>query len=249
MPKLKDLTGQIFERLTVLERDFIADSKRVKWKCQCECGKIVSVSSTHLISGHTKSCGCLQREKARLIMKEQVQPLSVNSKENDLTGKQFGMLTVIKFDSIKNNKKYWKCQCECGKYKIVSGSDLVTHHTVSCGCKKTSQGEQIIAKLLKENNISYVGEKIFPDCIDKSYLRFDFYVNETYIIEFDGIQHFQSGSGWNTQEHLLNTQRKDNIKNNYCKENHIPLIRIPYTILEQLTIDDLLLETTKYRVI
>ena len=65
MPRLKDLTGQKFNRLLVLHRDEQTNRKGVYWICQCDCGNLKIVSSSHLISGHTKSCGCYQSELAR----------------------------------------------------------------------------------------------------------------------------------------------------------------------------------------
>lgn len=59
MPKLKDLTGQKFGRLTVIERAENAKDGRAHWRCHCDCGNEVTVSSYHLTSGHTQSCGCL----------------------------------------------------------------------------------------------------------------------------------------------------------------------------------------------
>ncbi len=63
-PKRKDLTGLVFERLTVLE--FVGlRNRNIWWRCCCKCGKEVTVSSQALrCRGNTKSCGCLQREKA-----------------------------------------------------------------------------------------------------------------------------------------------------------------------------------------
>ena len=59
---LKDLTGQTFGKLTVIER---ADSRLDKygrkvayWRCKCLCGKVTEVRGAELTSGHTKSCGC-----------------------------------------------------------------------------------------------------------------------------------------------------------------------------------------------
>lgn len=57
---LKNLVGQKFGKLIVLERDKSKTNDDTMWKCQCECGNIVSVSSSHLTSGHSKSCGCLR---------------------------------------------------------------------------------------------------------------------------------------------------------------------------------------------
>lgn len=64
-----DLTGQRFGRLLVVEKDepFITKSgqKQVRWLCQCDCGNTTSVSTAYLRNGKTKSCGCLQRDRAK----------------------------------------------------------------------------------------------------------------------------------------------------------------------------------------
>lgn len=54
-----DLVGQKFNKLTVLKLQ--STENKTIWKCKCDCGNIVYVSSSHLKSGHTKSCGCLKR--------------------------------------------------------------------------------------------------------------------------------------------------------------------------------------------
>ena len=59
-----DLIGQRFGRLTVLE-PLPTQGKKTRWRCLCDCGRETAVSSTHLVSGHTGSCGCLQIERAR----------------------------------------------------------------------------------------------------------------------------------------------------------------------------------------
>lgn len=57
--RFKDLTGQRFNKLKVIELSFIKN-KRAYWKCQCDCGNIRIVNAGHLKNGHTKSCGCLK---------------------------------------------------------------------------------------------------------------------------------------------------------------------------------------------
>lgn len=59
--KLNDLTGQKFYRLTVVSR---APTRKhtTRWECECECGNRRIVGAAHLITGHTRSCGCLGRE-------------------------------------------------------------------------------------------------------------------------------------------------------------------------------------------
>lgn len=67
MPKFIDLAGQTFNRLTVLKRAKNDKRKRTLWKCKCICGETVIIRGTHLISGATKSCGCLKNEKIKVL--------------------------------------------------------------------------------------------------------------------------------------------------------------------------------------
>lgn len=60
----KDLTGLKFGRLTVI-REYGYINDRVIWECLCDCGNIVIVPTKRLTNGHTKSCGCLKRERTR----------------------------------------------------------------------------------------------------------------------------------------------------------------------------------------
>lgn len=93
-------------------------------------------------------------------------------------------------------------------------------------CGGASYGEEKICSLLKEWGYSYRRQHIFPDCKDKYVLPFDFYIkNYNVCIEYDGEQHYEPIYG---EENLKIVQRHDEIKNDYCRKNNIPLIRIPY---------------------
>lgn len=59
------------------------------------------------------------------------------SRKIDLTGKKFNKLTVLEFITGKKGRRHWKCQCDCSRITIVSGSNLVTGNTTSCGCVQT----------------------------------------------------------------------------------------------------------------
>lgn len=59
---LVDMTGQRFGRLTVLCRSESV-KKRTMWKCICDCGTEIVAEAHNLKTGHTCSCGCLQRER------------------------------------------------------------------------------------------------------------------------------------------------------------------------------------------
>lgn len=64
---LKDLTGKVFGRLTVLSRDPLNDSQDgARWKVHCACGIEKIIRSTHLLNKKTVSCGCWNIEKKKL---------------------------------------------------------------------------------------------------------------------------------------------------------------------------------------
>jgi hypothetical protein len=66
----RDLYGQRFNRLTVFARADRIGRNGIIWKCRCDCDVETEVAAKDLLSGHTKSCGCLQREKARCNARE-----------------------------------------------------------------------------------------------------------------------------------------------------------------------------------
>lgn len=65
MSKIKDLTGEKFGRLKVIEYYGSNKNGRALWLCQCECGKTKIVIGNSLLSNLTTSCGCFNKEKAR----------------------------------------------------------------------------------------------------------------------------------------------------------------------------------------
>lgn len=230
-----NLVGQKYNKLTVIKETSKRDSSGgVVWECQCDCGAITYASSNALRSNHKQSCGCMNREQA--------QQLGCNN-YIDITGQRFGRLTVIQKSNVrKNGRVYWECVCDCGAQVVVMGRGLRAGTIQSCGCLK-SVGEEKISQLLTECGIPFVREKIFDDF--KPY-RYDFYVDNCYIIEYDGKQHFQDYS-WGDEQHTLSeSQERDYLKNSYCHSNKIPIIRIPYTHLNEIVIEDLLLNTTQF---
>ena len=239
--KIKDLTGQQFGKLKVIYFIGIKNHRAI-WHCKCDCGNEKNISSTDLISGHTKSCGCLHQE------------ILGQGHPKDLTGQQFGYLIPLYITDKRTNDQHaiWRCKClTCGNEKDISSHTLSVGQAISCGCIQ-SKGETKIYEILKNNNIQFEQQKIFDSCISNitnKQLRFDFYINNQYIIEYDGEQHFYSTSGWNTETSLKKVQYRDNLKNQWCKENNIPLIRIPYTQYDKLCLEDLLLETSQFIVI
>lgn len=99
-------------------------------------------------------------------------------------------------------------------------------------CTNRSKGEIKIEKLLIENKIKFKREKTFDNCRNpetKAKLKFDFYLPEhNMCIEFDGRQHFVAVDIWGGEPALKATEKRDKIKNGYCRKNNIHLIRISY---------------------
>lgn len=108
------------------------------------------------------------------------------------------------------------------------------NHLSNQGCPKCqrSKGEEQISKWLTEHNIYFETQKRFNECKNKRSLPFDFYLpNHNLLIEYDGEQHFNPYRGRQQDKYiqkLKQVQHHDFIKNNYCKQNNIQLIRIPY---------------------
>lgn len=130
MPEFVDLTGRRFGRLTVIGRaeDYISPTgkKTVRWMCKCDCGRSVTVLRNSLLSGHTLSCGCLQREAAE-------------SAAEDLTGTQFGEWTVLSRAPLAKKDQNgglngWLCRCICGTERVVRTRLLTSGASRSCGC-------------------------------------------------------------------------------------------------------------------
>lgn len=134
MPNWKDITGQRYGKLTVIERDLSKQSTATYWTCKCDCGNVVSVRGSNLRASNnpTRSCGCLNKEKN----KERIDMTS-------LVGKTFGRLTVLERDLTKpyghGYNSYWKCKCSCGNEISVAKADLNRGHTKSCGCLKSER--------------------------------------------------------------------------------------------------------------
>lgn len=114
-----------------------------------------------------------------------------------------------------------------------------------------SKGEERIRKCLSQIQEPYKVQYKFKDCINpktKALLSFDFYLPQRDIlIEYDGKQHYQNNPhGYFTKEKLEEISFRDNIKNQYCKENNIPLIRLLEDDYDKINNDYLYTIISKY---
>lgn len=128
MAKLIDLTGQKFDKLTVLEKA-PSRARHTYWKCKCDCGNECEISGESLRrQNQAHNCGVCELEKTKKEIKK-------IKKANHLVGKIFGKLTVLNPTEERiNGSIVWRCVCECGKEKNVPTHLLTSGHTQSCGC-------------------------------------------------------------------------------------------------------------------
>lgn len=112
-----NLLGQRFGKLTVIEKTHERKSNHIVWKCKCDCGNICNKSSDSLHRSLVISCGC-------------------NRFKNDIIGRKFGKLTVLKRIENKTNTKstIYECKCDCGTIIHASRSHLTMGDVKSCGC-------------------------------------------------------------------------------------------------------------------
>lgn len=221
---LQDLSGQKFGRLTVIEYDHGGRPAGTFYKCRCDCGKQIVVSRSHLVDGHTNSCGCYNKER-----------IHETHFKNDMIGEKFGKLTVLEY--VGRNQKLsapvslYKCQCECGSITTKTRKALVCGATKSCGCMK-SFGQMNVASWLQQRNIQYEQHvRPFDDLLGPSggMLQFDFMIRSPkygdFFIQFQGIQHYyKMPNGFGDQQRQIT----DISKRNYCSQHCIKLCQIRY---------------------
>ena len=218
-----DLTNKKFGMLTALYDTGRRDNGHSVWHCRCDCGNEVDIVGIRLSNGSTKSCGCATNI---LIAQSKLKGIPIGTK--------FGNLTVISEPKIRNGTLgFYNCKCDCGNIVTIQGADLRSGNTSSCGCIK-SKGELFVGQTLLKLGLTFEKEYKFQDLLSQrgNSLKFDFAVidnnNILFLIEYDGIQHFTT-QGWNDEEHLKQNQYNDELKNQYCKNNDIKLLRIKYT--------------------
>ena len=210
-------SGERYGMLVVDETFYNLKGDNVTYvSCTCDCGRTGYITRLNgLKTGNTQSCGCAHNP--------------------DLTGRRFGRLTVLHQVESDTPQRRWLCRCNCGTEVEALSYWLTSGHVRSCGCLRSethSSAEIFIRKILDEKNIPYIAEYAFPDCVGvKGWkLRFDFYLpKHKMAIEYDGQQHYRPVEFWGgTEKHELQ-QENDAIKNSYCSNNGILLLRLPYT--------------------
>jgi hypothetical protein len=202
-----------------------------RYTAKCHCGKIFSVKPNSIVYDNTASCGHCNDPNI---------------------GDKFNKLTVVKIVP-HNTGCSVEAICECGNKWWGKASQLSGGNTQSCGCI-ISINNNTITQILKKLNINFQTEKSFEECRNKIRLRFDFYLpDHNLLIEFHGKHHYSykgqckyhKNADKNEMRRIMYNQRKrDGIKIEFCVQNNINLLAIPYTCGDKL--EDILSETLEH---
>lgn len=136
----KDLTDYETDTLKVIGRA-PNQKRKTRWNCQCKlCGEYCVKFARNIDRDY--GCGCQRAQRISSKLKR------------DLTGKQFGYITVLEDDGKRDvdGSVLWKCRCNCGKIFYTRGYSLEHGMTKSCGCKTTQLKQEKL-------RVDYTGQK------------------------------------------------------------------------------------------
>ena len=221
------MTGMSFGDLQVLGEapQYVSPKgyRKTMWNCICACGNACTVMGSHLLSGHSSSCGCQQRAKLH------------PRRASDLTGKRFGMLTVMcrmpNRQVGKNSRVVWHCRCECGNETDVLALLLQEGLVKSCGCLSVSHAERVMLDYLAERDAGFEAEYM-PEglCgVNGGRLKFDFAVftgSGLLLIELDGEQHYRPVDYFGGTRKYEDGKANDALKEAWAERNGVCLVRI-----------------------
>ena len=212
-----DLVNQINPNIEVIEK-YKGNNIPILHKCKIDNHEWNALPS-NIIQGH----GC---PKCAINNNTILQRKSHNDYVKQLFDINPDIEVVENYNGAKTPIKHY---CKIHNYYWNVQPSVILQN--KCGCPKCnfSKGEYNISKWLSSHNIEYIPQKSFDDCRNINPLPFDFYIpSKNSCIEYDGRQHFEIVDIFGGEEAYLETVKRDQIKNEYCKQNNIPLLRIPY---------------------
>ena len=215
-----DITGMKFGRLTVVSRADNTSDGKARWNCVCDCGNNSVVIGKLLRSGHTRSCGCYNKERTS------------ETSLNDRTGERHGRLTVIGRapDYISPSGKHhvmWECICDCGNKTIVDVCQLQQNKTMSCGCMKAeSTRARLTTHGHRGDRLYGVWADMKQRCLNPNNTCYNYYGGRGVTICEDWVNDYESFRRWALENGYDENAPKgqctiDRIDTNgmYCPEN------------------------------
>lgn len=224
--ELYKLTG---DEYIFLSTNYTNNKEKVKFKHNI-CGHEFEMKLNNFLNGQRCPKCAREEDKKRLLENYQKGISAIKTKyakKQDTFKKEIFKLVKDEY-SLKS--EYHNCKEKVlFTHNICNNDFLMTpNHFLDgrrCPFCNESKGEKLISNILTEGNINFTSQKTFENCKNINLLKFDFFINEKILVEYDGEFHFKDifkdGS-------LKLTKQRDSIKNKYCRENKIPLLRIPF---------------------
>jgi len=223
--KTKTTESEFIKKAKLIHGDFYDYSnlnyqgalKPVTIKCPIH-GEFTQIANNHLNGSTCKECS-LDKISSDF------------SDDTDTFIKKAKLVHGNKYDYSKVNyiDNFTKVKIICSKHGEFE--QLPSNHKSGTRCPlcTISKGEEKILEWLLENDIDFTPQQRFPDCRDKRPLPFDFYLPKfNTCIEYNGRQHFDVIQQWGGDLGLLDRQKKDKIKVDYCRNQKINLISIKH---------------------
>jgi hypothetical protein len=139
-------------------------------------------------------------------------------------------ITILNKTDYINSRTKMNCICLEHNVNFIQAAKHLVSGLKGCGkCRNISKSEKIITEYFTENSIEFESQKKFYGCRHINMLPFDFYIPHLNLcIEYDGEHHFKPIAFYGGNVFFELVKLRDNIKNKYCSENNISLIRISY---------------------
>lgn len=195
---------------------YIKDGVKISMKHK-QCGHIWKVSPSNFLKG--SRCPKCQHRNIRKTTSEFKEEVKL------LVDEEYSV--IEEYPNHKDVKiKFYHKTCN-GYFEMSPHNFLAGQRCTIC---KESKGEKRLREILLKHNVNFKTQYSFEDCININQLRFDFAIFNKhdelkFLIEYDGVFHYSPIMG---EKQLKYNQKMDNIKNTYCLNKNIKLIRIPY---------------------
>lgn len=204
------------------EIDSWASHSNCKWKC-LKCNHIFERSPFVMFSQNHLNCPWCETHPFQYDI-----PM-IKTKAYELWGTEYSFLRLDEKKNKNGSSRVVICHNKCGfKYNTSLWNFL---HGQGCPRCKASHGERKVRNYLTKYSLIYQEQKSIE--VGNTYLKLDFYLedlstNKKFAIEYNGIQHYQPVDYFGGQKGYETQVYRDNLKKQYCLDNQIELIIIPY---------------------
>lgn len=207
-----------------------------KLTIKCACGSEFKTTFASFMHGNKRQCNACGYRNDGIAKRKTHEEFIKNIFE--LVGNEYTVLSQYSGADNKILIRHNSKECDFYEYYVTPHKFLNGRRCPKC---QQSNGEKIIRNWLDRNNINYSMQYKFKDCKNIKPLPFDFAIfdrqnNLICLIEYQGEQHFRPVEIFGGEESFKITKENDLKKKQYCKDNNITLIEIPYTDLKNITI-------------